>query len=467
MKTLLMITIAGSIAGSGLAHAANGDLDLTFGNSHGVALSGAVGTTNTLLSRPAVQSDGKILLCNGIATGGSSGTDFLVVRYNPNGSLDSSFSFDGRVTIAFDAADGVDQCAAVAVQPDGKIVVAGSTSGASPTSTDFAIARLDSDGTLDTTFGGGTGKTTVGFDLAGGTGNDVATALALQTDGKIVVAGSAATSTKGTDFAVLRLLADGTRDPAFNLTGKVTIPFDLPTSTSKDDAAAAVAIDANGRIVLAGTANKSGVDDTDFAVARVLSNGQLDANFNSNGRATIAFDLGLSKSDVLYGMTLQQDGKIVLVGDSDVSPTTTANADMSIARLFPDGSLDSSFGINGKMLVPFDLTPNGQDIALDVVEQSNRKLLIVGAAVGPSGPNGAAVRLNTDGSFDNGFGTLGKHVYDDFGVTMPNSGLLRGVTISHSTIIASGLLNTNLMTSTVDGFLVRLQDDLIFANGFE
>lgn len=466
MKTLLMITIAGLIAVSGLAHAANGDLDLTFGNSHGVALSGAVGTTNTLPSQPVVQSDGKIVTCTGFATGGSSGTDFLVVRYNPDGSLDSSFSFDGRVTIAF-AANGVDQCVAVAVQPNGKIAVAGFTSGASPTSTDFAIARLDSDGTLDTTFGAGTGKTTVGFDLAGGTGNDVATALALQSDGKIVVVGSAETSTTGTDFAVVRLLADGTRDPAFNLTGKVTIPFDLPTSTSRNDVAAAVAIDANGRIVLAGNANKSGVVDTDFAIARLLSNGQLDANFNSNGRATVTFDVGLSKGDMLYGMTLQQDGKIVLVGYSDVSPTATVNTDMSVARLFPDGSLDSSFGINGKTLAPFDLTANGQDLAIDVVEQSNRKLLIVGAAVGPSGANGAAVRLNPDGSFDNGFGTLGKHVYDDFGVTTPNSGLLRGVTINHSTIIACGLLNTDLMASTVDTFLVRLQDDLIFANGFQ
>lgn len=465
MKSALRFSIcAGIFVASAAAHAVNGDLDTSFGNSNGVALAGTVGSLNAVPSKAVVQADGKIVMCNGIATGGSSGKDFVVIRYNPDGSLDTSFSFDGVVTIDFDAGTGSDQCSAIGVQADGKIVAAGTSTNAS--GSDFAITRLNNDGTLDTSFGAGTGKVTVGFDLVSGTGDDSAAALAIQADGKIVVAGSAATTLNGTDFALVRLLIDGTRDPAFNLTGKVTIGFNLAASTSKNDDAAAIAIDSAGRIVVAGTVDNGTVGGSDFAVARVLPNGQLDANFHSDGRATVAFDLGMSKSDTLNGMTLQRDGRIVLVGYSDVSPTITQNFDMSLARLLPDGSLDGSFGLGGKTLVPFDLTANGQDIAFDVAQLSNDKLLVVGAAVGVQA-NGAAVRLNTDGSFDNSFGTLGKHVYDNFGVTTPSSGLFRSIAFDGPKIILGGLLNTDLSSHAVDEFTVRLQDDLIFANGFE
>jgi uncharacterized delta-60 repeat protein len=467
MKNSLTFAILASCLVPIFAHAANGDLDLTFGNSNGIALTGTIGVSNTLLTAPVIQPDGKILLCNGIVNNGSSGSDFLVVQFNPDGSLDNSFSFDGRATIDFDGGTGNEQCSGLGLQSDGKIVVSGFTRGAAPNSTDFAIARLNTDGTLDTSFGAGTGKTTVAFDLMGGVGDDTPTDMLIQPDGKIVVAGTVATTANGTDFALVRLLADGTRDPAFNLTGKVTFGFDLAASTNKSDAAAAIALDDAGRIVIAGTADNGPTNGTDFAVARVLPNGQLDADFHSNGRTTIAFDIGMTRIDQLFGMTVQRDGKIVVVGDCDVSPSATPNVDMSIARLLPDGSLDSSFGINGKTLVSFDLTANGGELGLGVTQQPNGKLLIVGAAFGASNAIlGAAVRLNQDGTPDQGFGTLGKHTYD-FGLTIPSNALLRGVTIKGGTIIASGLGGIDTSSSAVDMFLVRLQDDGIFADGFE
>ena len=128
---------------------------------------------------PVVDAEGRTLICDTITSDGSSGTDMMVARFDVDGTLDASFSFDGRVEVDFDAGDGNDACGAVAVQSDGKVVLAGSTSDSTTLSGDFAVARLNEDGTLDTTFGNGTGKVRIPFDLGGGgTNADSASAVA-------------------------------------------------------------------------------------------------------------------------------------------------------------------------------------------------------------------------------------------------------------------------------------------------
>jgi len=452
------------------AHAADGDLDPTFGDG-GFRLAGILDGYATLVTGTAVQPDGKIVTC---ATEGTTAYDFFVARFTADGAIDTSFSFDGHTTIDFGGNNDV--CSGIVVQADGKIVVSGTTTPPAGTNTDFAIARLNSDGTLDTAgFGAGTGKTVVAFDL-GGNNADTATAIALRPNGRIVVAGSAQTGANGLDFAFLQLNTDGSRDTAFNLTGRLTVGFNLAASTSKDDQAQQLAIDASGRIIAAGAAD-NGPGGLDMAVLRLLPSGLPDADFNADGRATIAFDLGGangSNDDQAVGMTIDRQERIVLVGATDSSTTSgtnpnAANLDMGIARLQPDGSPDMSFGIGGKSVIAFDLAPNGPDYGIGVLEQGNGRLLIAGTSIGLQAPPAyeyaTLVRLLPDGTPDPTFGSVGKRLYD-FEQSLPSGQLFSDILMQGSQIVLSGALNS-VDSTHIDFMVARILDDLIFADGFE
>lgn len=459
----LAVVAFGLVFAHGAARGNDADLDPTFGIA-GVAMAGLIDSFAGAYG-PVVQPDGKILICDSRTSSGTSGWDFVVVRFNADGALDTSFNFNGLVNIDFNTA--ADVCTGIALQADGKIVVIGSTT--SVGGADFAVARLKPDGTLDPAFGAGTGKVTVSFDQGNGEGAE-ANAVAIQADGKIVVAGWAATASNGTDFAVVRLRPDGTRDAAFNLTGKVSFGFDFPGSDRKD-AAMAVAIDGAGRILLGGNANRSngGSPSQDFALARLLPNGQFDPNFDADGRATIAFDLGASGDDQMIAMTIQPDGRIVVVGGVDTSLAPTPNYDMAVARVLPNGALDGSFGIGGRTLVAFDLAANGPDAAAGIACQNDGKLVLAGYATDSSYTEivGAMARLNSDGSLDDGFGAFGKQTYD-LGLTAPTGQVLRGVAFQGTQIIVSGASRIPGGVSWgIDNFVLRLGSERIFANGFD
>lgn len=439
----------------------DGDLDTNFGDN-GLALSG-IGDTGGHNGGLAMQPDGKIVICATRSnTGSSSEADFFVARFTRDGILDSTFSFDGKVTIDFQ--QGVDLCRAVALQPDGRIVVAGASADASG-NYDFAVARLGADGTLDASFGAGSGKQLVPFDHGGGN-VDVATDVVVQKDGRIVVAGYAYGPTANNrDMAIVRLLADGTRDTTFNLSGRLLIGFEPNGSFESDDEAESVAVDSAGRIVIAGNVNSSDLGIVhDFAVARVLPDGQLDANFDADGRATMGFDIVPDSYDLLQSMLLDHAGRLVLVGQMDGGTPTTRNIDMAIARLLPDGSPDSDFGMGGMAHVPFDLDPQGSDLAHAVVEQSNGKLLIAGTANHAPGFDAGIARINPDGTLDAQFGTLGHETFDV--ITGGGTQAFSGIALQGSAIIAAGQASL-ADSSQVDNFIVRLDSGLIFANGFE
>jgi uncharacterized delta-60 repeat protein len=454
-RLLAVLMSAGTLFGSNAASAADGDPDPTFGTG-GFQLAGVTAVRFELPGKPVVQPDGKILLCSVLDSAGPSGSDFFVMRFNADGSLDNGFNFDGKVTIDFDSRN--DACNAVAVQADGKIIVIGSSADALPNS-DFAAARLGTDGTLDPTFGAGTGKTLVPFDL-GDTNNDIGGAVAMQADGKIVIAGIIDTAANGDDFGVVRLLPDGTRDTTFNSTGRVDIGFDFAAATNKMDQADAVAIDDAGNILVSGIAQTDGAG-FDFAVARLTPAGQLDTNFDADGRATLPFDLGNSNSEVAYAMILQRDGKIVMAGAADTG-TSEQNNDVAIGRLLQDGSPDPQFGIGGKVVVPFDVITNGNDVATGVVEDSAGRIVLGGAVTIDDVFNfhPFALRLTRDGNLDESFGVFGKKVYD-FGGT---ANLFLGIALQGTQIIAGGQVST---ATEADNFVARLLVDQIFANGFE
>jgi uncharacterized delta-60 repeat protein len=384
----------------------------------------------------ALQSDGRILLVGGLT----------LARFNSDGSPDNTFSGDGQATVPFNGG-AFDGAMDVAVQADGKIVVVGVTDpGGQVGKDDFALARFNADGTLDTNFGSG-GKTST--DIAGST--DIARRVRIQSDGKILVTGSAirvaSPTVSVTDFALARYNADGTPDTTFSLDGKLT---DSPGRSFS--VARGLAIQSDGKIVLAGRTADDGVADPDVGLVRYVGDGGVhlpgtrDETFGPIGNGTVDSDLHLAtgfeegrdvavaadgtlmvaaslrvgaavggpdfgfslasfdsagnqqggalitkfsnKSDIANSMTLQADGKVVVVGQS---ANLDSNADMAVARYNASGlALDTSFDADGKLTVDFF---GGRDSAQAVVQQPDGKLVIGGFAQGANGLFFALARL--------------------------------------------------------------------------
>ncbi len=364
-----------------------GSLDPTFDNDG--SLTTDFGTINDQAFAVAVQPDGKIIAA------GSGGDNFALARYNSNGSLDTSFDIDGKVTTNFGSI--IARAQAIVLQPDGKIVVAGSTTS---NQSDFALARYNPDGSLDTSFDTD-GKVTTDF-LAK---DDVAEAVALQSDGKIVVAGFATVPGNIRKFALARYNPNGSLDTSFETDGKV-----IPAFGSGNETAHAVAVQTDGKIVAAGIANQ------DFALVRLNQDGTLDTSFDTDGKVTTDFDSGF---DQAYAIALQPDGKIIATGRAIIGSTT----DFALARYNSNGSLDTSFDTDGKVTTPFGSSnENAQAIAL----QADGKIVVAGYAALNSFDI-ALARYNPNGSLDTSFDIDGKVTFDSgsdfaFGVAVQPDG---------------------------------------------
>lgn len=380
---------------------ADGSLDNTFGTSGKKTIAFDLGGVNTdAATCVAIQADGKIVI-GGYAQRTISGDfDFAVVRLNTNGSLDETFSTDGKATIGFNAGGNLDdRTAGIAIQSDGKIVLVGYAKVASVGTCDFAIARLDSNGQLDTTF------STDGLkrvDMHGG--DDRAAAVKMQADGRIVVVGSAQKGSAGYDFGIARITPTGSMDRSFTGDGRKQIGFNL--GGSRNDLATSVAIQTNGAIVIGGTVS-SNLGDGDFGVARISSGGTMDNRFGNKGRKTIGFDQGAGNEDQLSGLALQSDGKIVLGGLAQV--TAEGDYDFAAVRLNTDGTLDTTFSADGKKTIPFNLGGTNADLARTIAIQTDGKILLGGSAMkaNPADSDFAVARLNSDGQLDDTFGTGG------------------------------------------------------------
>jgi uncharacterized delta-60 repeat protein len=251
--------------------------------------------------------------------------------------LDPTFGGTGKVTTDFAGSD--DSAYSVTLQADGKIVAAGSSAPVS----DFAVVRYNTDGSLDTSFGG-TGK--VRTDVIS---YDVATSVAIQTDGKIVVAGYASGSNY--DFALVRYHTDGSLDTSFGGMGKVTTDF------GSDDFASSVAIQADGKIVATGSSG--GLSNNDFALVRYNSDGSLDASFGGTGKITT--DFGSRAEDQARSVTIQADGKIVAAGYSG----HTATHDFALVRYgVPCGS-PTPTPTPATITVKVGTKPSGRSFSVD------------------------------------------------------------------------------------------------------
>src|SRR6266536_3561095 len=301
--------VALSLAVAGPASAAPGDLDTTFSGDGKV-------TTNFTPKAEwaidlAIQADGKIVAA-GVAGFGGSNAKFALARYNTNGSLDAKFSGDGKVTTDF--TPKLDAANSVAIQPGGKIVAAG-VAGFGGSNAKFALARYNTNGSLDATFSGD-GKVTTDFTA----GADGANRVVIQADQRIVAAGGSNYARTNGHFALARYNTNGSPDTTFSGDGKLNTDF-----TSKWDYAFGVAVGVGGKIVAGGEAGFLG-SNPQFALARYNLNGSLDGSFSVDGKVTTDFT---SKEDFGEGVEIQPDGNIVAAGGSGLGGS---NPKFALAR---------------------------------------------------------------------------------------------------------------------------------------
>lgn len=323
------------------------DTGFSFDGRTTVAVGGGAATDSAF--NAIVQADGKIVLIGSGPDTGVNGddTDMQLVRFNLDGTLDTSFSGDGKAFINFDAGGTNADRALDGVQlANGKLIVVGSAE-VTGQGTDFAVTRLNADGSRDTSFDGD-GRVTFHFDLDPTFKDETASSVAIDADGNILVAGIAPHgSTTNFDYAIARLTPSGALDPNFGGDGRVTLAFDI--AGNFDDEPLELSIGPDGAIYMTGAATDNGYD---FAAVKLLPDGTPDPTFGNGGKVTVPFDLGGSNSDIAYGSALQPDGKLVLVG---FAPITIDNSDIALARLGTDGQLDPSFGYAGKQVIPLDI----------------------------------------------------------------------------------------------------------------
>lgn len=315
-------------------------------------------------------SDGRYVAC-GIIFGAGTATDFLTARFNADGSLDTSFNSVGYAATPFltsgSGAALYDQCNAVGLQSDGKIISAGYTDAAGPAR--VAVTRHTTSGALDTTFGDH-GKVMIDASLGPAAESSVQ-ALVVLPDDKLLLAGNAGGTFNNIDFLLMRLNADGSPDTQFGTNGIVRTPIGAGA-----DIANAMVVQPDGRIVLAGS---SAAADTraDFALARYLADGTPDSTFGGgSGHVTTAIGPG---EDVAYALTLMPWGRLVAAGSARIS-TTASGTDVALAAYNTDGSLDKYFGTGGKVMLQVTAQPDEVIYGLGV-DIDHQHFWAVGAGV--------------------------------------------------------------------------------------
>ena len=284
------------------------------------------------------------------------------------------------------------------IQSDGKYIIVGYSYNISGNS-DTTIWRYNSDGTLDTTFNG------TGFashnSAAGGNNSDNGTSLAIQSDGKYVIGGLSVNSLGNSDLAVWRYNIDGTLDTSFNGIGYAT--HHNAAGGNSDDYSRSIGIQMDGKIVITGY-SMSATSGYDIAVWRYNTDGTLDTSFNGIGYVTHSSAAGGNGTDATYGLAIQSDGKILVVGSS---LATIGGLDMTIWRFNTDGTLDTTFNGIGYATHNNAAGGNGHDIASSIAIQQDGKYIVAGQSINPANRDLAIWRFNSNGTLDTTFNGIG------------------------------------------------------------
>jgi uncharacterized delta-60 repeat protein len=403
-------------------------IDETFGDLGKAALRGFGGDRSGM----ALQPDGKVIMVGGTFT------DFIMARFNANGSIDADFGDNGKVTTNIFGSDASlpQEANAVAVQRDGKIVVAGSATIPRPDGrTAIALVRYNSDGSIDTSFNG------TGFAFGPTFIFGRAFAVAIDSRDRIVVAGDTfkPSTTDSSDFIVARFNANGTVDSSFNQGAG----FNVTDINGVANEGHGLEVLADDSLIVSGFApirvsNVNGttiVSDPLGAVVKYQENGFVDQTFGAAGRVALPGD------NVGRGLAVQSDGRIVLAGSIAIGTFPTQVNRFALMRLLANGTVDTSFGDGGR--VQTSLTDRG-DEALGVALQADGKIVAGGRSNGGLNSNFAVARYDRDGDLDTGFSEDGKLTIDFFG----SDDIAENVAIqSDGKIVLGGLARDN-----VDGY---------------
>jgi len=410
----------------------HGNLDPTFGA--GTGSFGPAGTVTTDFGSDAVAygvillPDGDIVVVGAALNPITGSDDFALAEYDGTGQLIASFgagtgSFGPAGTVTTDFGQG-DAVARAVVEAKGNIVVAGSASDGK--NLDFALARYDANGALDPTFGAGTGTVTTDF----GQGDAVATALVLQGNGDVVVAGSASNGTN-LDFALARYSPRGLLDPTFGSGGLVT------TSLGPgNDQANALAILPDGKLVAAGYSQQDNGStaglNTDFAVVRYTSAGQPDSSFGQDGEV-FAPD---AAEEQINALLLQAGGKVLVAGTINV----TGDSEFALRRYNSDGSPDLTFAANLSVgAVQDTFGPSGDEANAVAIQPADGNIVVAGSTAG--GTEFALLRLDgARGGVDSTFGTGGR-VTTPFGTSTAAAANALAVLPNGEVLVAGNALN--------------------------
>ena len=318
----------------------------------------------------AVQADGKVVVAGVTDELNALNEDFLVVRFNADGSLDTSFGGgDGFVVTDFGRRDGA---TAVEILPDGRILVAGGSENGSAFEYRYALARYTAGGAPDTSFGGGDGMAELEMR---GTPRD----MAVQSDGKIVLAGNA----EHRLFGLARFNANGTVDTSFGAGGRVTTDFNEGNTVANE-----VEIAPDGRIVAAGSFNRGfnrGV------IARYTADGRIDTSFSGDGKFWLE-----DGNPIVEGMLVQGDGKIVVL-----------DWDFALRRIRAGGGYDLTFGHDGVARLPVEGSDTDFPLASDLDRQADGKLIATGFVNTGDEEHSVLARLTPNGQIDTAFGDGG------------------------------------------------------------
>jgi uncharacterized delta-60 repeat protein len=376
---VVLVAVVGVVAwcvGVGGAVGAPGDLDTSF-STDGIVMTDIGGNTDDAWG-VAVDSVGRVVVA-GYSHNGSN-EDFAVVRYTSAGVLDAAFSSDGIRTTDFVSSS--DYGRTVAVDAQDRVIVAGHYYNGSDN--DFGVVRYTTDGMLDTSF------STDGIrSTAIGSGHDEAYGVAIDSQGRIVVAGR---SYNGTDFdlAVVRYTTEGFLDTSFNADGKLTTAIG-----SGHDEAYGVAVDAQDRVIVAGHYYNG--SNNDFAVVRYTTEGFLDTSFSTDGMVTTAIG---SSNDNGQAVALDSQGRVIVAGYY----YNGTYDDFAVVRYTTDGMLDTSFSVDGKVTTTIDSSSDlGRAVAVDLDD----RIVVAGFSNNGSNTDFAVVRYTSAGVLDTSFSTDG------------------------------------------------------------
>ncbi|HLM03079.1 MAG TPA: FG-GAP-like repeat-containing protein [Pyrinomonadaceae bacterium] len=412
---LTICCVVFGVSFGGRAEAAAGDLDQSFG-VQGRRIKTVLNSQpqfghDFFSSDIVVQPDGKILVA-GYAFDSQLGDSLVIVRYNPNGTLDSGFANGGVFRYEHGNVYSTDKLYGIALQPDGKIVGVGrvTVGNGDPA---FVVIRLNPNGTFDSTFD------TDGIVVKNFFSSiDEATEVAIQPDGKILVSGwvtqGGVNDGLSYDFAVVRYNPNGTQDTGFGDGGVVFTDFG-----GRGDIAQASVLQPDGKLVVAGWVSVQG-SLYDFGLARYNPNGTLDATFDGDGK--VVTPVGNNLSELLRGIALAPGGKIVATGDMynpSIPGGSSGHSDIAVVRYNQDGSLDQSFDGDGKFVYDSNINDRNES-GEDTIVQPDGKILVTGQShlrqePGVSHVDMLLMRINAGGGLDNSFGSGGITLVD-FGI---------------------------------------------------